>query len=66
VGHTHEDIAVSDPEKYLSVIIDGADQSCHLLPHFARHAHYYNFLVSEENQRQRQRRADNQCQDQQE
>ena len=37
--YTNRIRAVSDPEKYLSVIIDGADQSCHLLPHFARHAH---------------------------
>ena len=37
--HSNRLRAILDPEVYLSIIIDGADQGCHLLPHFCNRSH---------------------------
>jgi hypothetical protein len=33
--YRHRELAMQQPEQYLSIIVDGADQSCHKFPRFA-------------------------------
>jgi hypothetical protein len=33
--YRHRELAMQEPTKYLSLIVDGADQSCHKFPRFA-------------------------------
>ena len=45
--HSNRLRAILDPDKYLSLIIDGADQSNHMLPHFSNRSHLSDEAVKQ-------------------
>ena len=45
--HSNRLRAILDPQTYLSLIIDGADQGKHLLPHFCSRSHLTDEVVKQ-------------------